>query len=531
MRAAPAALAAAAFLLAHAQTPPATLSVVVNVTVPQSRLAAPYLNFNLDIGSIYNGFDWRDPVLINLVYPLSNDGVIIRVGGTAADYAFYQPAAASPQGAAAGETLYSAALLDDLFYFAAQTGANLLFDFNGLAFRPVPNADGTLGPWDPTGNATAMLGYLNAKYGGAVRWSWSLGNEPDLWTEKVNMTTLGHDALALGKVLAGYRLGTDVYGPSLSGLAVAPVQEFLQATGGNVAGVTVHNYPLGRDCNVSAYLDRSVVDRLGGELAALVAARDAMGHRNTPLVLEEVAGCYGGGCENITDRFVDGFFYLSMLGAVAASGFSRVHRQDVAGWSFTGGKSHYQLAGPPGWTNGSTLLTPHPDWYTSVLFKQLIANTLLNTTVTGDAAALAQVSVHAWCSGAAWWDDESMVLSWTNPTGADVTLDVVIPDTPAAPRMEFTLTSSAAGYSESHARVAAGRAATMASPLAPPASLTDDALFLNGARLQADENGVLPWVNGAVGAGRVVTDPSEPIIMPPFSYGFIQLPGSAPHAC
>ena len=42
-----------------------------------------------------------------------------------------------------------------------------------------------------------------------------------------------------------------------------------------------------------------------------------------------------------------------------------------AGWSFTGGMSHYQLAGPPGWTNGSELLRPHPDWYTSVLFKQV----------------------------------------------------------------------------------------------------------------------------------------------------------------
>ena len=49
------------------------------------------------------------------------------------------------------------------------------------------------------------------------------------------------------------------------------------------------------------------------------------------------------GCENITDRFVDGFYWLPALGATAAAGFGRIHRQDLAGWSFTGGQSHYQV--------------------------------------------------------------------------------------------------------------------------------------------------------------------------------------------
>jgi hypothetical protein len=35
------------------------------------KMAEPYLSFNVDTGSIYNGFDWTDPVLINMVYPLN----------------------------------------------------------------------------------------------------------------------------------------------------------------------------------------------------------------------------------------------------------------------------------------------------------------------------------------------------------------------------------------------------------------------------------------------------------------------------
>ena len=49
------------------------------------------------------------------------------------------------------------------------------------------------------------------------------------------------------------------------------------------------------------------------------------------LTLQEVAGSYGGGCVNITDRFLSGFSYLSTIGTVAASGFGRMHRQDLAG--------------------------------------------------------------------------------------------------------------------------------------------------------------------------------------------------------
>ena len=160
---------------------------------------------------------------------------------------------------------------------AAQANAQILWNFNGLAFRSV-SSDGSLGPWDPRGNATAILDYVNSKYGGrgGINWGWSLGNEPEFWKATANFTQLGLDALALQSLLrANYSVGSDVYGPSLGGLDVQPFAEFLNATRGNVAGVTVHNYPLGRDCNVPAYLNRSAIDALGARLAALVETKHA----------------------------------------------------------------------------------------------------------------------------------------------------------------------------------------------------------------------------------------------------------------
>lgn len=73
-------LLACALALASAQ-----LAVVVNTSVAQKRLASPYLSFNIDTASLYNGINLLDPVLINLVYALnplnSAGGVIVRVGG------------------------------------------------------------------------------------------------------------------------------------------------------------------------------------------------------------------------------------------------------------------------------------------------------------------------------------------------------------------------------------------------------------------------------------------------------------------
>ena len=65
--------------------------------------------------------------------------------------------------------------------------------------------------------------------------------------------------------------------------------------------------------------------------------------------------------------FVSGFWYAHALALVGEKGYDRFHRQDIVGWSFTGGKSNYQLIGPPGWANDTATLTPHPDYFTAIL--------------------------------------------------------------------------------------------------------------------------------------------------------------------
>ena len=88
-----------------------------------------------------------------------------------------------------------------------------------------------------------------------------------------------------------------MYGPALAGPDVARVTEFFTALSGHgsLTGLTVHNYPLARDCTLDAYLGaKPAVAKMGASLAAVTAVRDKLA-RGTMLVLEENAGSYGGG--------------------------------------------------------------------------------------------------------------------------------------------------------------------------------------------------------------------------------------------
>lgn len=516
--------------LNHIVAAPSSISVVVNDTTPLRRFSGEsFLSVNIDTGSLFHGIDLNDPVLVNYMYSLSmNTGSLLRVGGTAADYSIYSPDSTDPTGGdpTGSVTVISNAMLDSLFSFSAQTHANVLFDLNARQFRTAEGA------WDPSANATALLQYLSSRYsGGAIDWSFELGNEPEFWHQAVNYTQLGLDVVTLSKLLSSLGVGKQVYGASFGTLDASNIEPFLVSSKGYLQGLTVHDYPLGRNCNLSAFLDRSQVDQLQARLHSIANLTRSIAEWYVELSLEEIAAAYDGGCEGLTDRFADGFFFQSSLAAVAAAGFDRYSRQDLAGYSFTQGESHYQLAGPPGWSNGSLLMRPHPSWFTAMLFKQLVGTATLNSNLTGDSSLLAQVTVAAWCPGAPWWFNDALILSFSNPTGADVTLSFSVTSggRTAVPRTEYILTSSASAIIESKERLARGKPATLENPIDPPASLYSDDTYLNGVLWLVDSNGILPAASPVPGAD--VNDPTQAIVFPPFSHGFIRFAGDSIKAC
>ena len=135
------------------------------------------------------------------------------------------------------------------------------------------------------------------------------------------------------------------------------------------------------------------------------------------------------------------------------------------------------------------------------------------------------MSLHAWCAGTPWWYSRSLVVTFANPTGADV--DVTLAALPAdiTTRTQYFLTSSAEGYTASVERVAAG---TRLAASAPPASLSADAVYLNGELMTVDDSGVQPHQPMP---GHVVADARSTLTLPPYSYGFVSYSGSTPKGC
>ncbi len=487
------------FFTALAHRASADVSFDFDAATAANTVDSLYVCYNIDTGSLFNGMDFADTKFRTLVSQLAPS--IIRIGGTAVDASYYFPDTPYLVGqindcasCGYGASAIGNDMLSTVFDFIAATDMSLLWDLNGEMARV-----GT-GPWLPSFNFTPMATFLDAKYGGKIEYAYSVGNEPDLWKiNKVNATQLAHDAVTLKRALTSYNIGKDVYGSSFAGVRTEDASAYLPvAAAGGVTGYTVHNYPYGgHNCDVAAYLNKSKVT---GDLYNKLASVKSIAKSVAPdmlLVLEEVAGSSGGGCDNVTDRFVAGFAWLTTLATVGASGFSRVHRQDIAGWSFAFGKSNYMLVGPPGWTNGThETLTPHPDFYTTILWRQLVGRTVLTTTLGGDAE---NFFASAWCAGARapYGSGGSVVVAWTNQAATATVVNLPTSLT-AVHKTTFLLTAGA-------------------QPSSDFASLSSDDMYLNGELLYVDDNGLLPQVP-YVG---VDSGPAATITVPPYSYGFV----------
>ncbi len=214
-------------------------------------------------------------------------------------------------------------------------------------------------------------------------------------------------------------------------------------------------------------------------------------------------------------------------------------RQDLAGWSFTSGVSHYTLAGPPGadacartyqahvllfasltcaltlyptlsasaagWDNSADdgLPAPHPDWFTAVLWRQLVGSRVLSSTLSTNPASVNNtLAVHAWCAATSAGPVGSVVLLFINVAPAPVALSLSGALSPS-PRVEFILS-------------------------APSGNMTADAVLLNDTPLGVDGTGRLA---AQPIPGKTVPAGGAGLSLPSQSYGFVVLQAAAASAC
>lgn len=353
---------------------------------------------------------------------------------------------------------------------------------------------------------------------------WSLGNEL-IGASGFNSSAYAVDYGYFVSALSGFSppsVGQAVFGPSAAGFpgaeALAP---FIQGAAHLLSGLTFHAYAF-KNCSLPVYASKAGVERMSYYYSAYSSLRDALAP-GLPLINEEAATQAGGGCEGLSDRFVSGFWWLHTLGLAASAGISRVHRQDVAGFSFNGRPSHYQLAGAAGWVNTSASgpLTPHPDWFATVLHKQLAGGAVLASSLDATPAVNASVAAHVWCAAAAARAPRGAVtVSFVNMGASPVTLELLSGPV-SQPRVEF--------FIEAEGSIAGGAAISNADPgVTPPEWLTSDSALLNGAVLSVDSRGRLPAYPIP---GRAVPAGAAAAVLPPWSYGFILLPEAGAPGC
>jgi hypothetical protein len=275
-------VAACGAAVALAQSPPLA-TVTYNATTPvQADLNPQYLSFNIDTASIYNGMNFLNEGLINIVKQLTPAS--IRIGGTAADSLIYTGASGPCGGNGNGFTLLNNSCFDAIAQFQAATGALILFD--------LPRQTDANGTYDPTINATELWSYVQSS--GANIFAWQVGNELS-----APAAQYGADFVLFKKTLSGYKTGHTVIGPSSCCNPQSWVAEFMNASRGGIDAFSMHNYPLG-SCQVSTYLTLSSFD-LHGALEPFVVTRNQVAP-GLPLILEETATQSGGGCANLSDR-------------------------------------------------------------------------------------------------------------------------------------------------------------------------------------------------------------------------------------
>lgn len=331
-----------------------------NAALQRPDLTHEYLSVNIDSSSLAKGFDFADPVLGNLVRQLSP--VLLRIGGTASNALVWTGAEGGlPCGSGNGTgVMLSAACFDTILSFLNYTGARLLFDF-----APTRSADGS---WN-TSSAVGLMTHVAARGAGALIGAWQLGNEDPGVTSGSQM---GADFLTAKALASNLGLPDAIIGPSAGGTPAAWMDAFCNATYGKLSMWSAHTYG-GVNCSdVSggSFVQRKTYYDFVHQLHGYVQQRETSMAPSTGLLVEETASAPIGGCVNASDRFIDGFYWLTVAGLAGEYNVTQINRQDIAGWSFLGMPSHYALAGPPGWTNGSAALVPHADYYTTVLFKQ-----------------------------------------------------------------------------------------------------------------------------------------------------------------
>lgn len=340
---------------------------------PSHIVSERFLSFGLDTSLLRDitNLPLLNEKFVNLARHLAP--AYVRVGGTSADCLYFNKSPGiiskrifSPvDGSDISNFTITDMDLENLYNFASRSELRMIFDLNVL----IRDADGS---WDDS-NAREIISFAKKSN---MELDWQLGNEQ-----------LARDFYHLRQLLneAGYGRSLLV-GPEVNHVGDADhagelyAGTFLEEAKNSVDYVTWHQYYLnGRKARVEDFLNPETFNYLQMQIQSM---KDIIksSSKNILMWLSETSTAYGGGAPELSDRFVAGFLWLDKLGYSARSGLNVVTRQ-----SFFGG--NYAMVGPD--------LTPNPDWWVSVVYKEFVSERVLKLTSPSNVT---RVRLYAHCT-------------------------------------------------------------------------------------------------------------------------------------
>uniref|UniRef100_A0A6P3ZR13 heparanase-like protein 1 isoform X1 n=1 Tax=Ziziphus jujuba TaxID=326968 RepID=A0A6P3ZR13_ZIZJJ len=272
---------------------------------------------------------------------------------------------------------------DQLNQFFSTTGAVLTFGLNALSGRHRNNKGVWEGDWEST-NAYDFIKYTISK--GYQIDSWEFGNElsGSGVGARVSADQYGKDLINLKKIIDELYKNSNLK-PSL----VAPggfyehnwFSKLLDVTGSNVVNTITHhiyNLGAGNDPNlVSRILNPYHLNKIAGTFIDLEQTMKVHGPWASAWVGES-GGAYNSGGRDVSNTFVDSFWYLDQLGMASKYNTKVYCRQTLIG-------GNYGLL-------DRTTFVPNPDYYSALLWHQLMGEGVL--AVGSDASPYLRAYAH-----------------------------------------------------------------------------------------------------------------------------------------
>lgn len=257
----------------------------------------------------------------------------------------------------------SADRFDSLYHLINGTGNTMLFDIN--AFNRVENSK----TWDSS-NAEKLISYAH-NMGYSV--DWELGNEPNhykkfgkdriLSGQEVGNDYVSFKGLVKSKMPDARIVGPETTRPKKAGKVEGWLDDFLKTAGDSIDALSWHQYYIdGKLAKDGDFVDSTILDEFV-EQNRLMSDIVKKNNFTKPVYLTETGSAWGGGADELSNRFAGMFPYVDKLGVAGDNCIHVVARQAF-------------LAGRYAMVDKETY-NPHPEYYAAVLFKRLAANGVL----------------------------------------------------------------------------------------------------------------------------------------------------------